>query len=71
MGLRSQRWSWAGVADSAHSISDGQDLGVAPIMPAGWQQTDSKIRINKENVMAGVLVVVILVLLIVFLVKRV
>jgi hypothetical protein len=39
-------------------------------MPAGWQSTDSETRI-KESVMVGILVVVVLVLLIVFLAKRV
>ena len=39
MGLRPQRRSWAGVGNTAYSISDGQNIGLSPHMPAGTRRT--------------------------------
>jgi hypothetical protein len=54
----------------AHSVSAGQNARRYLFMTAGWQSTDSEHKLQ-ESVMAGVLVIVVLVLLIVFLAKRV
>ena len=67
---QSKGWGYGPSGGIAHSVSTGQNSHSGPIMTAGWQSTESKNK-SMESVMAGVLVLVVLVLLIVFLAKRV